>query len=65
MDFLGGAVVENLSANAGDARGISLIPGWGRYPGGGHGNPLQLLLENPVDEGTWQATMHRVAKSWP
>ena len=62
MDFLGGAVVENLSANAGDARGISLIPGWGRYPGGGHGNPLQYCVENPRDRGAWWAIVHRGLK---
>ena len=40
------------------------IPGLGRSPGGGHGNPLQYsCLENPMDRGVWQATVHRVAKS--
>ena len=40
------------------------IPGTGRYPGEGHVNPFQYLrLENPMDRGTWQATVHRVAKS--
>ena len=40
------------------------IPGLGRSPGGGHGNPLQYsLLENPMDRGAWQATDHVVAKS--
>ena len=40
------------------------IPGLGRSPGGGHGNPLQYsLLENPMDRGAWQATVHGVAKS--
>ena len=39
-------------------------PGLGRFPGGGHGNPLQYsYLENPLDRGVWQATVHRVAKS--
>ena len=41
-----------------------LIPGLGRYPGGGHGNPLQYsCLENPMDRGAWQATVHGVSKS--
>ena len=44
---------------------IGLIPGPGRSPGGGHGNPLQYFcFENPMDRGAWQATVHRVAKSW-
>ena len=48
-------VVKNLSANAGDIRDIGLIPGLGRSPGGGHGNPLQYsCLENPWDRGAWQ-----------
>ena len=51
-----------LSAcNAGD---LGSIPGSGRSPGGGHGNPLQYsCLENPVDRGAWWATVHGVAKS--
>ena len=56
--------VKNPTANAGDARDLGLIPGWGRSPGGGHGNPLQdSRLENPMDRGAWWATVHRVAKS--
>ena len=44
---------------------MGLIPGLGRSPGGGHGNPLQYsCLENPMDRVTWQATVHRVTKSW-
>ena len=40
------------------------IPGWGRYSGGGHGNPLQhSCLENPMDRGAWLAVIHRLAKS--
>ena len=43
---------------------LGSIPGWGRFPGGGHGNPLQhSCLENPMDRGAWWATVHRVAKS--
>ena len=58
-------VVRKLPASAGDIRDLGLIPGSGRFPGGGHGNPLQYsCLENPMDRGAWQATVHRVAKSW-
>ena len=57
-------VVKNLPANAGDIRDMDLIPGLGRFPGGGHGNPLQYsCLENPMDRGAWQATVHWVSKS--
>ena len=43
-------VVENLPANAGDVRDLGLIPGLGRFPAGGHDNPLQYsCLENPLD----------------
>ena len=57
-------VVKNLPANAGDTQDLGLIPGLGRSPGGGHGNPLQYpCLENPMDRGAWQAMVHRVAKS--
>ena len=49
-------VVKNLPAKAGDIRDLGSIPGSGRSPGGGHGNPLQYsCLENPVDRGTWCA----------
>ena len=45
-------VVKNLLANAEDTKDVGLIPGSGRYPGGGHGNPLQSsCLENPMDRG--------------
>ena len=58
-------VVKNLSVNAGDKRDTSSIPRLRRSPGGGHGNPLQYsCVENPMDRGAWQATLHRVAKSW-
>ena len=57
-------VVKNLPANGGDIRDVSSIPELGRSPGGGHGNPLQYsCLENPMDRGAWQTTVHRVAKS--
>ena len=53
MGFPGGAVVKNLPANAGDARDAGLIPGSGRAPGEGKGNPLQYSgLENPMDSGS-------------
>ena len=57
-------VVKNLPANAGDVREAGSIPGLGRSPGGGNGNPLQYsCLENPMDRGALWATVHRVAKS--
>ena len=56
-------VVKNPPANAGDKRDMSLIPGPGRSPGVGNGNPLQYsCLENPMDRGAWQVIVHRVAK---
>ena len=56
---------EPTSTNAGDVREAGLILGLRRSSGGGHGNPLQYsCLENPMDRGAWQATVHRVAKSW-
>ena len=56
--FPGGSVVKKLLANAGDA-GES-IPGSGRSPEGGHGNPLQYsCLEKPMDRGAWQAAFHK------
>ena len=52
-------VVKNLPANAGDIRDMGSIPGSGRSPGGGHGNPLQYFcLENPMDRGAWWVTVH-------
>ena len=57
-------VVKNLPANAGDVRDTGLIPGLGRSPGEGHGNPLQYSwLENLIDKGAWWATVLRVTKS--
>ena len=57
-------VVKNLPANAGDVRDAGLIPGSGRSPGEGNGNPFQYsCLENPMDRGAWQAKVHRVEKS--
>ena len=57
-------VVKNPPANTGDLKDAGSIPGLGRSPGGGRGNPLQYsCLENPKDRGAWQATVHRVARS--
>ena len=62
VSFPGGSVVKNPPANAEDA---GLIPGSGRYPGEGNGNPLQdSCLENSMDRGAWHVTVHGVAKSW-
>ena len=62
MVFPGGAVVNNLPFNAGDT---GSIPGSGRAPGEGNGNPLQYsCLENFMDRGAWWATVQGVAKSW-
>ena len=53
-------MVEDLPANAGDT---GLIPGLGRFPGEGNGNPLQYsYMANPMDRGAWEATVHGVAK---
>ena len=56
-------MVKNPPANAGDTRDMSSIPGLGRAPREGNGNPLQYsCLENPMDRGAWQAIIHRVAR---
>ena len=56
-------VVKNLPAKARDVRHMGLIPGSGRSPGRGHSNLLwDFCLENPMDRGAWQATVHRVAQ---
>ena len=61
--FLGGAVVKNSPAKAGDTENKVWIPGSGRSPGEGNGNPLQYsCLGNPMDRGAWQATVHGVTK---
>ena len=65
LGFLGGSMVKNPPANAGDARDMGLIPGSGRPPGVGNGNPLQYsCLENSTDRGAWWVTVHGVTKSW-
>ena len=57
-------MVKNPPVETGNAGNMSLIPGLGRSPGEGNGNPLQYsCLENSMDRGSWQATVHGVAKS--
>ena len=57
--------VKNLYTKAGDIRKVGLIPEFGGSLGGEHDNPLQYsCLENPMDRGAWQATVHGDAKSW-
>ena len=58
--------VKNLPDNAGDIRDVGLIPGSGRSPGEGNGNPLcqYSCLENPMGRGVWWATVHEVTQSW-
>ena len=56
-------MVKNPSANAGDLRDTGLIPGLGRSPGRGHGNPLlDFCLENPMDRGAWWAIVPGIAR---
>ena len=60
--FPGGSDSKVSACNVGD---LGLIPGLGRSPGEGNGNPLQFsCLENLMDGGTWWATIHGVSKSW-
>ena len=57
-------MVENPPDNAGDAGDVGLIPGSGKTPGEGNGNPLQYsCLGNLMNRGAWQATVHGVTKS--
>ena len=61
LGFTDGSVVKNPPANA---RDMGLIPGLGRSPGEGNGNPLQYsCLGNPIDRGAWQTTVHGITKS--
>ena len=56
-------MIRNPPANAGHVREASSVLGLGRFPGGGHDNPLQYsCLKNPLDRGTWQTTVHRVTE---
>ena len=58
--FPGGSDSKESACSAGD---LGLIPGLGRSPGGGHGNPLQYsCLENPMDRGAWRAIIHEVTE---
>ena len=60
LGFPGGSSNKESACNAGD---LGWISGWGRCPGGGHGNPLQCSgLENPMDRGGWRATVHGVTQ---
>ena len=62
--FSGGLEVKYLPADTGDAGDVGLIPGSGRSPGGGPGNPPQYsCLENPMDREALRASVHRVTKS--
>ena len=64
MGFTGGSVVKNPPTNARNLGDTGLVPGLGRSPGGGNGNPLQYsCLENSMDRGSWQTRVHAVAKS--
>ena len=64
MDSQEALVVKNLPASVRDIRDMGSIPGLGRSPGEGHGNPLQYSrLENPMDRGAWRSMVHRVAES--
>ena len=57
-------MIRNLLANAGVARDTGSVPVLGKSPGGGNGNPLYYFcLENPMDRGAWQATVHGVKES--
>ena len=64
MGFSGDPVVKNPPASAGDTGDTGSVPGSGRSPGEGSGNPLQYSrLGNSMDRGAWQATVHGVTKS--
>ena len=59
-----GASLADGKESACSADDLGSIPGLGRFPGEGNGNPLQYsCLQNSMDRGTWQATVHGVAKS--
>ena len=64
MGLPGGPSSKEPSASTGDIGDADFIPGSGRSPGEGHGNPLQFsCLENPTDRGAWWATVHGVTES--
>ena len=57
-------MIKKLPAKAEDIRDTGLIPGWGKSPAVGYGNPHQYVcLENPMERGAWRTTVHRVTKS--
>ena len=61
LGFPSGSDGKEFTCNAGD---LGSIPGLGRYPGGGHGNPFQYsCLENPIDREAWWTTVHGITKS--
>ena len=65
LGFPGGSAVKNPPANVGDTGDMALVPGSGRSTWRRNGNPLQYsYLANPMDRGSWWATVHEVAKSW-
>ena len=60
LDFPGSSAGKESACNVGD---LGSIPGLGRSPGEGNGNPLRYsYLENPMDRGAWRATVHRITK---
>ena len=64
MGFPDGSVGKEFACSEGDMGGTGSIPGLGRAPREGNGNPLQYsCLGNPTDRGAWQATVHEVSKS--
>ena len=64
IGFIGGTVTKNLPDNVGDAKDTGMIPWSGRSPGVDNGNSLQYsYLENSMDRGSWQATVHGVTES--
>ena len=64
LGFPCGSMVKILPGNAGNAADVGVIPGLGRSPGEVNGNPLQYsCLENSMDRGAWQVTVHGVTKS--
>ena len=64
LSDLGGSVVKNPPAKTGNTRDEGSIPGSGRCPGVGNGNPLQYsCLENPIDRGAWRATVQGIRKT--
>ena len=64
LRFPSGAMAKNPPANTGDIKDVGSIPGSGRSPEGGHGNPPQYsCLENPMDRGAWWATVHEAVQS--